>query len=244
MSRRDTIIIAVLVNAGILLVLFALAMPSKESSEKSVGVAFEKPEALANTEASDLVLASALGDKNVAMDEIDQVLSEWNEQSQIAPTILEASDDTNAVVYPLEAQEVKEASSVVKDIDVKSDKTVEVVVKKGDALDKIARAHGTSASDIMKLNHLSSTKLQIGQVLLVPDTGKAKAKSSSKTKSGKAKSETKSEAKGDLYTVKSGDNPWTIANKNHIKLEELLKLNDLNEDSAKKLKPGDKIRIK
>lgn len=45
------------------------------------------------------------------------------------------------------------------------------------------------------------------------------------------------------YTVKSGDNPWSIAVKNKIKLDQLLKLNDLNEEKARRLKPGDKLRI-
>jgi nucleoid-associated protein YgaU len=49
---------------------------------------------------------------------------------------------------------------------------------------------------------------------------------------------------GKYYIVKSGDNPWSIAIKNHIKFDELLRLNHLDEDKAKKLKPGDKLRIK
>lgn len=242
MSRRDTIIIAVLVNAGILLVLFALAMPSKEQPEKALSGALEVVESPKQAE-SEVILAEARSEKAVPLDEIDQVLSEWNEHSSIAPAAIEAGEeDGQSVTYTLETAEVKETVAA-KDADTKAEKTLEVVVKKGDALDKIARAHGTTASDIMKLNHLSSTKLQIGQVLVVPDNGKAKTKTASKTKASKAKTEAKSE-KGEYYTVKSGDNPWTIANKNHIKLDELLKLNDLNEDTAKKLKPGDKIRIK
>ncbi len=49
---------------------------------------------------------------------------------------------------------------------------------------------------------------------------------------------------GKYYIVKSGDNPWSVAIKNHIKFDELLRLNNLDEDKAKKLKPGDKLRIK
>ncbi|HEY4254932.1 MAG TPA: LysM domain-containing protein, partial [Chlamydiales bacterium] len=48
----------------------------------------------------------------------------------------------------------------------------------------------------------------------------------------------------DYYIVKVGDNPWTIAMKHHLKVEELLKLNGLNEQRARKLKPGDRLRIK
>jgi LysM repeat protein len=48
----------------------------------------------------------------------------------------------------------------------------------------------------------------------------------------------------DYYTVKVGDNPWTIAMKHHMKLEELLRMNSLNEEKARKLKPGDRLRIR
>lgn len=228
MSRRDTIIIAVLVNAGILLVLFALAMPSKDQTEPaSPALVTEKAEGIVQPEPQTL-LTEASQDKGAVVDEIDQVLSEWNEKSAEVPQVTTVSSEE--VSFPLETpKEVK-----VDEAATTPAKTVEVVVKKGDALDKIARAHGTTAQEIVKMNHLGSTKLQIGQVLLVPDNGKVKAK----------KSKPAASPKEDFYVVKKGDSPWTIASKNHIKLEELLKLNDLNESSAKKLKPGDKIRIK
>jgi hypothetical protein len=57
-------------------------------------------------------------------------------------------------------------------------------------------------------------------------------------------SESKVVDEGKYYIVKSGDNPWSIAIKNHIKFDELLRLNHLDEEKAKKLKPGDKLRIK
>ncbi|HSX13751.1 MAG TPA: LysM domain-containing protein [Chlamydiales bacterium] len=48
----------------------------------------------------------------------------------------------------------------------------------------------------------------------------------------------------EYYIVKVGDNPWGIAMKHHMKLEELLKLNQLNEEKARKLKPGDRLRTR
>lgn len=46
------------------------------------------------------------------------------------------------------------------------------------------------------------------------------------------------------YTIKSGDNPWKIAKTQKIKFDDLLKLNGLNEERARNLKPGDRIRIR
>ena len=48
-------------------------------------------------------------------------------------------------------------------------------------------------------------------------------------------SEKKVKVNSNYYTVKCGDNPWTIAMKHHMKVEELLKLNNLDNKSAKKI---------
>jgi LysM repeat protein len=113
---------------------------------------------------------------------------------------------------------------------------MEVAVKKGDSLDKIAKAHHTTVDELIKLNHLPSSFLRIGQVLKVPSdkiwTAAPKPKPTVETSSS------------EYYTIKVGDNPWTIAMKHHMKLEELLKLNSLNEEKARKLKPGDRLRIR
>ncbi|ETR79672.1 Membrane-bound lytic murein transglycosylase D precursor [Chlamydia pneumoniae B21] len=46
------------------------------------------------------------------------------------------------------------------------------------------------------------------------------------------------------YIVQEGDSPWTIALRNHIRLDDLLKMNDLDEYKARRLKPGDQLRIR
>jgi len=99
----------------------------------------------------------------------------------------------------------------------------DIIVRAGDTLDKIARSYGLSVEEIMRVNHLIDSRLQIGQVLKL-------------TKAGKRGQEK-------YYTVKNGDNPWTIAMKNQMKVDELLRLNNLDEDKAKRLKPGDQLRI-
>lgn len=86
----------------------------------------------------------------------------------------------------------------------------------------------------MRTNRLSSTQLKIGQVLKIPAKNKGGASSSTVANSGESK----------FYVVKNGDNPWTIAVKNHMKVDELLKLNGLDEEKARKLKPGDQLRIR
>jgi LysM repeat protein len=116
----------------------------------------------------------------------------------------------------------------------------EAHVKKGDTLEKIARAHHTTVDEIIKLNHLPSSFLRVGQVLKLP----AEKTLSAKTAKSAMPEKLKQDTGPDYYTVKVGDNPWMIAIKHHLKLEELLKLNGLNEEKARKLKPGDRLRIK
>jgi LysM repeat protein len=50
--------------------------------------------------------------------------------------------------------------------------------------------------------------------------------------------------KAEFYIVQSGDSPWKIAKKCNIKVEDLLRLNNLDEEKARNLKIGQKLRIR
>jgi peptidoglycan endopeptidase LytF len=262
MSRRDTIIIAVLINAGLLLVLFTTALPSKEESESDSVLSQVVEEIdVVTTQASKTSDTIAI----VPTDEVDMVLSEWN----IKPGegTLEVATESPIKLKTPELDDKSSTSIVALSEEAKafaSSDYLQVTVKKGDALEKIAKANNTTVQEITKLNQLSSSStLQVGQVLKVPKkkdaeiASKKDAEVSSKkevdvAKSTKKKSAEKKELnakikssdKDQYYTVKSGDSPWLIASKNDIKLEDLLKLNNLDDTKARKLKPGDRIRIK
>lgn len=196
MNRKDTIIIAVLINAGLLVVLFASALRTDAPSKAPAAVA-----------------------KTPQKCEIEMPKRELK-RAEPAPKPLAPVAVAKAEV-PVAKPAAKPKPAVAK-----KPKMTTVVVQSGDALEKIARRHGVTVKEIMAANHLKSAQLKIGQELKVP-VAVAKAASTGEK----------------LYTVRSGDSPWTIASKNKIKLEELLKLNDLDEASAKKLKPGDTLRI-
>lgn len=51
-------------------------------------------------------------------------------------------------------------------------------------------------------------------------------------------------SKEEFYIIKSGDNPWTIAKKFSVGFDEFLKMNNLDEKKARKLNPGDKVRVR
>lgn len=212
MSRRDTILIAVLINVGLLVILFATAVSGDKRTSQTVVQA--DPIAPPVVLPAPVETPPDIAKRYVVGDEVDQVLAELQADE---PLVVEAP------------------APVVEEL-----KFVEVAVKKGDSLDKIARANDSSVESIMEANSLSSTVLQIGQKLRVPlakKSGIRRRRISSDT----AKTATK---EADFYTIRSGDNPWSIAMKYRIPLDELLALNDLNENTARKLKPGDKIRVR
>lgn len=120
----------------------------------------------------------------------------------------------------------------------------EVTVKKGESLEKIAKAHRTTVDQIIKINQLPSSFLKVGQQLKVPTESAAAAASQAVQKQAAPERKANEASSPEYYTVKVGDNPWTIAMKHHIKVEELLRLNGLNEEKARKLKPGDRLRTR
>jgi len=246
MSRRDTIIIAVLINAGLLLILFATAITS--SSDEEAPAPTSTVQIAAAEEFSPLPKESL---PTVPGDEVDQVLSQWNAKpaSSDANRLHEALQNSSSAApinlsYQSDANEKRPVDTPT----VKPQPTNDtgsykiVVVKKGDILDRIAKANGTTTEEIIALNELPGSQLKIGQSLKVP----VKKTTGSESKPAPIKKEASANpsAQPQYYVVKSGDNPWLIAKKNQMALDELLKLNDLDEGKARRLKPGDKIRIK
>lgn len=207
MSRRDTIIIAVLVNAGLLMVLFATATRSGEKPEKAqkrVELAKELP---------------TKKKKEIPVPEVDA----------FDDFLAEAfSEDTEELVLA----DVIEPEPVVQAAPPVQENLVKVTVKSGDFLEKIARNNNTTVAAIMKANNMTSTNLRVGQVLSVP----VREKPLNPAAPAAAESE--------YYVVKDGDSPWLIASKNRVRLEDLLRLNGLDEQKARRLRPGDKLRIR
>jgi peptidoglycan DL-endopeptidase LytF len=231
MNRRETIILAALVNAGLLLVLFATARhrgdsPAPSATTVAASAPIEQPLLVATPEPlpelaeADPVVA-AVPTAVVTTPAVPPSTSYFVPQP---PTPV----DIVATVVPTpEPAAVKETAA--------SGGTV--TVKSGDVLERIARRHGTSVAQIMRLNGLSSTQLKIGQVLKLPAGSQATAAAPAKAAEPKSEGASK-------YVVKQGDNPWLIANRNGLAVSELLRLNNLDEKSARRLKPGDELRVR
>ncbi len=224
MTRRDTIIIAVLVNAGLLMVLFATAMRSEKKADKAGKVEME--------------IAKVDLKKSSKASQITDLLNEpLKSPTQSEEIIFSDSFDEEELVLAFTENTKIEPTPIQEEPKAIDHKISSVTVKKGDVLEKIARAHGTTVAALMEMNHLSSTQLKIGQLLKVPG-------SSQNSSSSSATASPILNGAEEYYIVKEGDNPWMIATKNKVKWEDLLHLNNLDAEKARRLRPGDKLRLR
>ena len=80
--------------------------------------------------------------------------------------------------------------------------TIEYIVKSGDSLYKIAKKYNTSVSDLLRINNLSNSNLQIGQVLKIPSSDI-------------------------IYQVVKGDSLYSIAKKFNTSVDSIKNKNNL-----------------
>jgi LysM repeat protein len=90
-------------------------------------------------------------------------------------------------------------------------------VKKGDTLSGLSKKYSVTISELQTINNLTSTKLIIGQTLLVR------------------------QMKHHAYIVKKGDSLWRIAQRFDLDIDELFEINNLDTDV---LKPGQTILLR
>ena len=226
LSRRDTIIIAVLVNAGLLAILFATALNTDEDS-----VITDRGEIQQAMAEADDQSTQTHHPRSQVRDEVDQLLRQHrypvaSSSLALAQTSAETTPQTS---HPAEVR------------------YVEVTVKKGDYLEKIAQTNGTTIDAIRRTNGLNSSQLQVGQILRIPvlptKTATVAKRQQTRTSTAEAPSSQTTSGKK-YYVVQRGDNPWTIAKKNQVSFSELLRLNNLDESKARGLKVGQKLRIR
>lgn len=99
---------------------------------------------------------------------------------------------------------------------------IEYTVKSGDSLYSIGRNYGVSAQELIDYNNLSSNLLSIGQTIKIPTSGSS------------------NETSYIEYTVKSGDNLYSIGRNYGFTAQELMNYNNLKSNL---LSIGQTIRI-
>ncbi|HPE84975.1 MAG TPA: LysM peptidoglycan-binding domain-containing protein, partial [Chlamydiales bacterium] len=143
MSRKDTIVIAVLINAGLLVVLFASALKTDPVVEQPIvrqQIEIPKPK---------------LERKQLVIPEQPKVVAAAPKPEVKVEKQPPLPDTPKAKPKP--------------QLPKHDEKTV--VVQSGDALEKIARRNGVSVASLMEANGLKSTALKIGQELVIPSGG-------------------------------------------------------------------------
>ena len=96
------------------------------------------------------------------------------------------------------------------------------IVKRGDTLYGISNQYGVSVSELASLNNIRGSNLQVGTVLKIPNNSGTNPNNMF------------------MYTVKSGDNLYSIAKKYNTSVDEIKKLNYLTSNN---LYVGQVLRI-
>ncbi|MBI4827695.1 MAG: LysM peptidoglycan-binding domain-containing protein [Nitrospinae bacterium] len=112
------------------------------------------------------------------------------------------------------------------------------VVRRGETVGGIARAHGVSFRELMNANRLRSSMLRVGQRLDIPVRESRVAMAST---SATARDTSTPVEAGAIHTVRRGDTLFNIARRNGIPLPTLLELNNLTTRSA--IYPGQRLRV-
>ena len=110
-------------------------------------------------------------------------------------------------------------------------------VAKGDTLGGIAQKHGLRTSELLRVNSMGdANKIRVGQTINIPEPTPGVARPA-------ATATVTAPAGGSIHTVASGETIGGIAHKYGLKTGDVLRANGLTEDSAKKIKVGQKIKI-
>jgi peptidoglycan endopeptidase LytF len=255
MTRRDTIISAALINAGLLVVLFVCALGIDDGSQVNAQTVEMTPAVHTSAPAQVLIELSSI-EKTSTSQEI-------------------ALDQPVAAVQEIP---VSRSSSQVVQIEVqKGDRVDKIASRYGMDVEQLLQLNNLQTTQLVvgqKLNVISSNSNKIALSEASSESSKTVAKEVSKVaveSSKPAKEAVKKEPKKEpvkvvaaqapiakplsktapsadetvqYHYVQRGESPWVIAKKYGISVEKLLKLNNLDEATARRLREGDRLRVR
>jgi LysM repeat protein len=113
-------------------------------------------------------------------------------------------------------------------------------VKAGDTLNSIAKANGTTVTELKTFNSLPNDSIRPGQILNLPAPGAKPLAETAQVKKTEPAAEAKPATRAS-YTVKSGDRLIFIAKKFNVTTEELVAFNKISDPA--KLQIGQTLKI-
>lgn len=262
MTRRDTIISAALINAGLLVVLFVCALgiddgvqANSHSSEMTPAVHASSQTQAPVAPAQNLLVPEA----QIQEIALEETSAKTQHQTNRSWTTIEVQKgdriDKIASRYQMSVEELLHANDL---------QTTQLVV--GQALKVLApnSAQASITSDLsQELLSTPTTPAPTSQKVAAKNTAtkapvkKEVSKEPSRVVSQKpaptqelkpvavSKQTVKPIENGAQYHyVQNGESPWVIAKKYGLTVESLLKLNGLDEKTARRLKVGDRLRVR
>lgn len=133
-----------------------------------------------------------------------------NKYNTSVNTLKELNNLNNNTLY-IGQQLFVPSNNTIPDNDPEINNYSTYIVKKGDSLWAISQAFDITVDELIKLNNLSTTTINIGDKLKVPNIINT--------------------IPDNIYIVKKGDTLWSIARNNNITVQKLKKLNNLTDNT-------------
>lgn len=112
-------------------------------------------------------------------------------------------------------------------------------VKNGDSLYKISKLFNVSIDELKRMNQLKDDRLRPGQTILISNTKQKYPTQTTEVQKEKRIGENQNEI--EHYSVKQGDNLFSISKRLGVSVEEIKRLNNLSSD---RLKVGQKLILR
>lgn len=107
------------------------------------------------------------------------------------------------------------------------------LVLSGDSWESVAKEYACDVNDLKKANPKGGNPLRINVNLIIPSAVGAEIVDET----------TETESAGNTYTIQKGDTLSRIARKNKIALPKLMKANNFTDADARRIKPGQVIKL-